>query len=165
MTTSENDINFMMRDLKIKGECVFDHDDIINAIEKLNDDYSLIINLINVKSDKDKVGHWIALKGMGDSVVIYTCYGIISEDLIDILSKRFKKFIFILSQKNQQNLKSESCGYYCLRFLKEFEPEDLSKLNYIIYDKNKNIVSVVLEHEDFDLKKFKNFLNVYISNL
>ena len=107
------------------------------------------------------------MKIINKNIFIYTCYGIISDDLLKVLIKYYDNYnyIFILSQENQQNLKSSSCGYYSLRFLKEFEEDDLNKVNYVIYNNKKNIIEFNIRNEPFDLKKFINYLNVYLNNL
>lgn len=170
MTTSQYEINNYLTLLDIpKSICLFTHNEIIKAFKQKNTYINLIINLINVKEEHNKLGHWIALKidNKTKQIYIYTCYGLISEELLDTLIKYYHtyKYVFILSQVNQQNLKSSSCGYYSLRFLKEFEPDDLKELNYVVYNDDKNIISLQLNNEMFDINLFTRVIETYLKSL
>lgn len=168
LTSSEDLLNYAnkidLKNLKI----AFEHQHIINLLNWINNykikNINLIVNSLQIKKRIETVGHWIAIKIINDKVFIYTCYGFIVDGIIDLLNN-YKYFYFVLSQEYQQTFNSKSCGFYCLRFLKEFEENDIKKINYLLTDNKGNTIKIVLNNEPFNYQKLFKYQISYLNQI
>lgn len=140
------EIKKLAADLKLKRsfKIGFTYNEIYDLIKNNKKPSNYIFNLLGFSHKDNQLGHYIAciIDREQKKILIYTCYGIISYDVI----KMFYQFpiydnctiCFDLSQ--HQKINSNSCGWYCLRWLKQFDGTDKINIdNFILFKKTGKI--------------------------
>ena len=84
---------------------------------------------------KVDTGHWIAVITFDKKAIIYTCFGLWVQNLIEELKKQgFDEIIVDLL--SDQPIKSKSCGFYCLKYILTIKWERMK--NFILIRKVNN---------------------------
>lgn len=133
-----------------------------------------IFNLLGFSKKDKQIGHYIACIILPKQrlILIYTCFGIVSFDVIKMFydDKNYKDFNLVFDLSQDQIIKSNSCGWYCLRWLKEFERTDKITLeNFVIYSlikypvipENVNI-SMFYTNKNWSYERYKKYIDVYL---
>lgn len=76
--------------------------------------------ILNLDLDNRGGTHFIAVINLSNKLYYFDPYGVLDNDLKDILEKVLKKPV-IYNNVKFQGLKQSNCGYQCLVFLKEGE--------------------------------------------
>ena len=102
--SNSSDLNEMLTKLKIQCKAI----DV-----KPDFDDNVIFDLFHFGSVTPDIGHWILfIKISNDSCIIIDSYGVYHETLLKELMNKYKNVLVVLDQ--QQDLKSQSCGYYSI---------------------------------------------------
>ena len=86
-------------------------------IKPINKFKAYIVNVFSYyPTAKVDTGHWIAVITFDKKAIIYTCFGLWVQNLIEELKKQgFDEIIVDLLA--DQPIKSKSCGFYCLKYI------------------------------------------------
>ena len=124
--------------LSFKFEIGFTYDEIYELIKNCKQKSYYIFNLLGFSHLDNQMGHYIAciIIPFIKKVFVYTCYGIVSFDVLKLFYKfdKYKDYEIVFDLNQTQKSTSNSCGWYCLRWLKEFDTKkEIVFDNYIIY--------------------------------
>lgn len=162
--TTVDDIYYLSNEMKIDLKCFYTYPELFNYLNKYKPkNINIIYNIIN-KSDRP--GHWICIKIINNYVYIFTCFGVIYRPLNEMFYRLgYYNIIYIMDQK--QKLNSDSCGYYCLLFIKSFNQNKLNDYNYIYYkkiikDNDYEIKKIYHFNDDFDIKKYIKYQKILL---
>lgn len=116
--SSKDELNKMIKELRLNNLIAIDPKPDFNI--PINS--GIIFDVFNFADSHPNIGHWILFKRISnDSCILIDSYGVYHQNLIDELMKVYKNIIIVLDQ--QQNLNSQSCGYYSI-------------LNYYLLERN-----------------------------
>lgn len=165
-------------DLKFKFNTGFTYDEIYDLIKNNNGQSYYIFNLLGFSHIDNRIGHYIAciILPANKKILIYTCFGIIAADVVKMFYKfeKYKDYDLVFDLTQHQKINSNSCGWYCLRWLKEFDStKKMTFFNYISYRLNKypfkSIDNVdVLDFnvsEDWNPMRYSKYIDTYIKIL
>ncbi len=117
--TTENNLKDLFNEFKKETNSNLELDVSYNPVTiKPNERFkAYIVNLFsyypNAKPDN---GHWIAVITFNKKAIIYTCFGLWVQNLIEELKHQgFDEIIVDLLA--DQPIKSKSCGFYCLKYI------------------------------------------------
>ena len=147
--TTENNLKDLFNEFKKETNSKLDLEVSYNPITiRPNDSFkAYIVNVFSYyPTAKPDNGHWIAVVTFDKKAIIYTCFGLWVQNLIEELKHQgFEEIIVDLLA--DQPIKSKSCGFYCLKYILTNKWERMH--NYILirkedgkysmkfYDKNK----------------------------
>lgn len=124
--STKDDLNKMSKKLKLKLLAVDGKPNLNIPI-----DSGIIFDVFEFADNQPNVGHWILLKRVSiNSCIIIDSYGVYHQNLIDELMKIYKNIIIVLDQ--QQNLNSQSCGYYAIMNFYLLERNLYNPINYLL---------------------------------
>lgn len=134
--TSTNDLEGMVQDYneetKSNLDCKISYVKIPFPISHKLCTY--IVNIYPYEDVNKQIGHWITLITKGKNVIVYTCFGLFSFNLLNYLIQQGYTDI-VFDMKADQPLNSKSCGFYCLRYIIDKEYNKLD--NYIRFENDK----------------------------
>lgn len=166
----------LTNDLKLnfKFDIGFTYDEIYNLIKNCEHKTYYIFNLLGFSHLDNQIGHYIAciIVPVMKKIFIYTCFGIIAYDVLKLIYKfdKYKDYEIIFDLKQSQKSSSNSCGWYCLRWLKEFDTKkELVFDDYIIYYLIKspfNYDNLGVKDfnisEDWNPRRYNKYIDMYI---
>ena len=105
--------------------------------------------VINTSSSMNRGEHWVAMILFKTTCFYFDSFGlgIMDQEMLDFLIKlNYKSYIY--NNKCIQHFKSEKCGQFCIKFLKNVHSrksyhEFLQKFNYYDLKKNDTIVKKI----------------------
>ena len=116
----------------------------------------LIFDVFSFGSNSPNIGHWGLLKRLSnDSVILIDSYGVYHQSLIDELKKYYKNILIVLDQ--QQNMSSQSCGYYCILNYYLLERGLYNPYAYILIQDNNYIIN----DKKINVDRYDTYENIY----
>lgn len=160
--TTVEDVYYLANEMKMFIKCFYTWPELRNYLNKYKPkNIKIVFNIIN---KPNRTGHWIAIYIINNEVFIFTCFGIIYRPLNEMFySLGYYKVYYILDCK--QDLRSNSCGYYSLLFLKYFDKDKLNDSSYVYYHKlpSKKIITTFKFKPDYDINKYIKYQKIFLS--
>ena len=133
--TTENNLKDLFNEFKKETNSNLDLEVSFNHVQiRPNNKFkAYIVNIFTYyPTAKVETGHWIAVITFDRKAIIYTCFGLWPQNLIEELKRNgFDEIIVDLLA--DQPISSKSCGFYCLKYILTNKWERMK--NYILIRK------------------------------
>lgn len=168
---SVSDLYDLAKDMKLKHKFYvgFTYDEIYNLLENNVGQNDYIFNLLGFSHLDNELGHYIAciVDPKQKKIIIYTCYGITSYEIIKMFYSfpKYRNCEIIFDLTQHQTDSSNSCGWYCLRWLKQFDDKKkVEFINYMIvyYNKSEFYIKDFVVSKNWNVERYKKYTNKYL---
>lgn len=170
---SVEDLYDLAKDMKLKHKLYvgFTYDEIYKLIKDNKGVNYYIFNLLGFSHLDNEMGHYIAciIDSEQKKIIIYTCYGITSYEIIKMFYSfdKYHNYEIYFDLDQQQKINSNSCGWYCLRWLKGFEKskKEFDNIMIVVYDKGQYLIKDFIVSKNWNVERYKKYTKEYLKRI